>query len=411
MALEQPDVCIVGGGPAGMTLALLMLRSGSTVTVLERTRDFDREFRGEILQPGAMQLLDELGVLDGARRRGSVRMNRFQLIVHGRTDMDIDYGKLNSDFSFLLSIPQRHLLEELLAECRRYQRFSYHEGASIIELCKEGERVVGARYRQSSTEQEVAARFVVGADGRYSKTRRLAGIEFARQDSFAHDVLWFRVPLPADHPDNVRVYRSGGNPVLAYRSHPDALQLGWTLPHSGYREIAAHGFDYVLGQVVQAAPMFADEITRSIHKLSDLTLLDVFFGCSKKWVIDGLILIGDSAHTHGPIGAQGINLAIQDAALLHPQLVGALEANMKGALELGSYESLRRPDINAISVMQARQAGALLSTNSMANLVRPSVMRALAHTPLYGKTLQRLAFGRSPIAVRSDLFEAQPALW
>lgn len=57
------DVCVVGGDPAGLVLALLMLRSGARVTVVECARAHQRVFRGEILQPGAMALLDALDVL------------------------------------------------------------------------------------------------------------------------------------------------------------------------------------------------------------------------------------------------------------------------------------------------------------------------------------------------------------
>lgn len=90
------DICVVGAGPAGLTLALLMLRSGARVTVLDRTRSFEREYRGEILQPGAMTLLDRLGVLDGARARGGYELGRFQLVENERLLMDIDYGDRKS---------------------------------------------------------------------------------------------------------------------------------------------------------------------------------------------------------------------------------------------------------------------------------------------------------------------------
>ncbi|KOG85634.1 hypothetical protein ADK38_35580, partial [Streptomyces varsoviensis] len=61
--VRRADVCVVGAGPAGLTLALLMVRSGARVTVLERSPSLDRAYRGEILQPGGQRLLDSLGVL------------------------------------------------------------------------------------------------------------------------------------------------------------------------------------------------------------------------------------------------------------------------------------------------------------------------------------------------------------
>src|SRR5205814_9377321 len=70
--------------------------------------------------------------------------------------------------------------------------------------------------------------------------------------------------------------------------------------------------DLVTGQIGRAVPEYADQIHEHVRALSDLTLLDVFAGCARRWAADGLLLIGDSAHTHSPIGAQGINLAVQD---------------------------------------------------------------------------------------------------
>src|SRR6185437_4239718 len=184
----------------------------------------------------------------------------------------------------------------------------------------------------------------------------------------------------------------------------------WTLPHGRYRELAALGFEETLRQIRRAAPMYQDAIAGTLHQMTDLTLLDVFSGKAGVWVVPGLVLIGDSAHTHGPIGAQGINLAVQDAVVLHPEVVRSLTRGETGTDDLGPYEARRRPDIEAVTVLQGRQARGMLSDNPIGNVLRPYVMRALGHTPLYAKTLNQLAFGRSPISVRTDLFESMPAL-
>ncbi|GAA3438517.1 FAD-dependent monooxygenase [Kutzneria kofuensis] len=104
--------------------------------------------------------------------------------------------------------------------------------------------------------------------------------------------------------------RAGSTPVLVHDSHPDRLQIGWTLPHKGWRLIADQGIEHVREQLMTALPQFADLIAEQVTALSDLTLLDVFSGRAPEWGRDGLVLLGDSAHTHSPIGAQGINLAL-----------------------------------------------------------------------------------------------------
>ncbi len=198
--------------------------------------------------------------------------------------------------------------------------------------------------------------------------------------------------------------------MLIYDSYPDCVQIGWTLPHNGYRRLAEEGVESLRSRIAHAVPDYAEQVLDQVKTLNDLTLLDVFSGYADRWADDGLVLVGDSAHTHSPIGAQGINLALQDAALLHPVLMDALDSGDFGESALSRWVPERRKDIDAVFTLQARQSKAMLGGGSrLAGAVRPLAARALAHTPLYGKILRAIAFGARPITVRSDLFgEAEP---
>lgn len=398
------DFCVIGAGPAGLTLALLLLRSGARVTVVERTRAMDREYRGEILQPGGMALLGDLGVLGPARERGCYEHPRFQLVDRGRTVLDIDYRRLPGPHNMLLSIPQRHVLEELLLRCADFESFSYLESTRITELVRDGGRVRGAVVTGPAGRTTIEAHCVVGADGRYSKTRKLAGIENRRIDAFAYDVLWFKVPR-AEPTDRVQISSHDGNPVLVYDSYPGRVQLGWTLPHRGYPAVAASGIEKIKAEICRAVPAYADAIDEAVTSLSDLTLLDVFGARAEKWADDGLLLIGDSAHAHSPVGAQGINLAIQDAALAHPVLLESLRAGDASAERLSAFPRRRGRDITVAMRIQLVQSKAMLSRSRIAAAVRPRAARVLARTPFFDMALRRIAYGASPVAIRDDLLQ------
>lgn len=404
---DHCDVCVVGGGPAGLTLALLLLKTGFRVTLVERSASLDRAYRGEILQPGGLALMDQLGCLTGALARGGYSLDRFQLVEADRVLLDIDYGRLPPPHTSLLSIPQDHVLAELLGQCRRFDTFHELVGHRVTELVTDGDGGVrGVVATGRGRRRAVHAACVVGADGRYSKTRRLAGIETDRIDAFAFDVLWLKLPLPPGRPrpHEVRVFRSAGSPVLVYPSYPGTLQIGWTLPHKGYAELAARGVAHVRDEICRAIPGYADLVHERIVSLGDLTLLDVFAGRAQEWARDGLVLIGDSAHTHSPLGAQGINLALQDAALLHPVLTAALRAGDVTADRLAAYAKPRSRDIAQVMKVQHIQAKAMLSQGRVARAVRPRLASFIQRTPVGSRITRLIAHGNPQARVRTDLF-------
>ncbi|MFJ8957558.1 FAD-dependent monooxygenase [Streptomyces sp. NPDC102381] len=398
------DICVVGGGPAGLTLALLLLRSGVRVTVVERSRSLDREYRGEILQPGGAALLDRIGVLEGARKRGGHEHTGFRFADRGRALLVADYSRLPGPYNRLLSLPQRHLLEELLERCGQFDEFRYLPGRRASQLLRDDRGTVRGVTATGDEGVEVLAHCVVGADGRYSKVRRLAGIEVDRAEAFAHDVLWFKLPADGDTDPHVRIVRGGGNPVLVYRSYPDTLQIGWTLPHGGYRDVAAKGIDHVTREITKALPRYADRIAERLNGVADLTLLDVFTQEARVWTADGLVLIGDAAHTHSPIGAQGINLAVQDAVALHPVLMTALEHRTADTDILERFTRRRRPAVRRVMRFQALQSKAMLSQNPVAARVRPRIAGVVSRTPLFRTILRHVAYGDQDIAVAEEHF-------
>ncbi|MBL1097980.1 FAD-dependent monooxygenase [Streptomyces coffeae] len=399
------DVCVVGGGPAGLVLALLMLRSGLGVVVLERARAHQREFRGEILQPGALALLDALGVLTGARARGACELDRFRFLDGERVLLEADYRLLPPPYDHLLTIPRPHLLDELLTHCRRSPRFRYLPGRRAGGLLRRKGRIAGVVADGPSGRCAVRARVVVGADGRFSRIRRLAGIGAGRTEPCGEDVLWCSLRTGAAEvppPREVRVVRTPDGPVLVHGCRPDRIQLGCTLPHRQGHELTASGLEHVTERLVRAVPEYGGLIRDRIRAPGDLTVVDVFSARAERWADDGLVLIGDAAHTHSLIGAQGVNLAVQDAVVLHPVLTGALADDDTGAARLAAFERRRGPDIASVMRRQSLHSRVMHAHGAYATRVRPRLARALRHTPLYRRALQRIAYGNPTIRITDD---------
>jgi monooxygenase len=270
--------------------------------------------------------------------------------------------------------------------------------ARATDLVRERGRVSGVVCAEAGGEVTVRAHCVIAADGRYSKIRQLARIRNVRSEAFDLDVLWFKVPLEREQQRAVQIFRGRGNPVLAYPSVPDRLQLGWTLPHGGYGDLRSRGLPEVLDQVRALIPPYAGAIAAHITDLRQLTLLDVFAARAESWASDGLLLIGDSAHTHSPLGAQGINLAIQDAVVAYPILLESLHRRDASAQFLRRYRALRGPDIDAVMKMQVMQSRGMSSTRRSA-VARRVMTTVLPHTPLLDKITRRIALGNPDIRV------------
>ncbi|MFI6149245.1 FAD-dependent monooxygenase [Streptomyces sp. NPDC051109] len=407
-ATLDTDVCVIGAGPAGLALTLMLLRSGVHVTLVERSTAFDREFHGEILQPGGQRILDELGVLAGATARGAARMRGFQVLERERVLLDIDYGRLRAPYDHLLALPQPHLLEELLAACRELPGFTLLEGHRIAMLRQKRPdgpctgAVVNGPDRVPVT---VRARVVAGADGRFSKTRALAGIDAGRRESRTHEVVWSSLHVPGGATGQARVHRAAGGAVLVHDSHPGRLRIGWILPHGVRRGAVRRGIEGIRGELAGALPQYADLVHEQITSMADLTLSDVFASHAGEWVRDGLVLLGDSAHAHGPIGAQGINLALQDAAALHPVLVSALADGEPTARRLAPYRDRRAPAAAAVQRMEAVQARSLFGGGGpAAALLRARAAAVVTRTPIGTKITREVAYGQDPAEVRTDLF-------
>ncbi|MFF6918395.1 FAD-dependent monooxygenase [Streptomyces sp. NPDC012466] len=414
-ATATTDVCVVGAGPAGLALSLMLLRSGVRVTLLEKSTRFAREFHGEILQPGGQRILDELGVLAAARARGDRTLHGFQVLEGDRLLLDIDYRRLSAPYDRLLALPQRHLLETLLAACRGLPGFTYRDGHRVSALTEEHGRYTGAvASGPDGSRLAVRARVVVAADGRFSRTRALAGIDAGRTEAFDQDVVWFSLPAPGRATGRVRIHRAAGTAVLVHDTHPDRIRVGWTLPHRSWPAVAGRGISAVKDRLAAAVPQFADLIAEHLTSRADLKLLDVFAARAPQWARDGLVLIGDSAHTHGPLGAQGINLALQDAAVLHPVLVAALRSGDVSRARLTRFQELRAPAADAVTRAQRLQARAFFGTaGRAATLARAGAAKLVTRTPIGARITAEVAYGRSPVHVRTDLFThpiAEPVL-
>src|SRR5262249_33955621 len=177
VGVHHVTCCVVGSGPGGLILALLLARQGPPVTLREAHQAFDRQFRGDTLHPAILEILDQIGLAD---RLHQLRHAKLQggaiLTAHGRRTF-MDFRRVKTRFPYIMLIPQEEFLDFLAAEARNYPSFRLVMGANVQRLIEENGVVRGVRYRGPGGWHEVRALLTVGADGRFSTIRHLAGLK------------------------------------------------------------------------------------------------------------------------------------------------------------------------------------------------------------------------------------------
>lgn len=333
---EQTTCCIVGSGPGGAVLALLLARKGIPVILLEEHMDFDRDFRGDTLHPSVMEIMDEIGIADRLLQLDHTKAYNLPLQTADGTVTFADFRHLKTRFPYITLIPQVHFLEFITNEAKRYPNFRLVMGARVEKLVEEDGYVHGVQYRGQDGWHEVRAVLTVGADGRFSRVRRLAGFEPIKTAP-PMDVLWFRVPRKPGDPKESGG-RLGSGHILVMLDRADYWQMGYVIPKGGYQEIHAAGLEKLRQEVSRMLPEFADRMD-SIKEWKQVSVLSVESSRLPRWYKPGLLLIGDAAHVMSPVGGVGINYAIQDAVVAANVLSDELKV---GKLRLSNLARVQR---------------------------------------------------------------------
>jgi 2-polyprenyl-6-methoxyphenol hydroxylase-like FAD-dependent oxidoreductase len=257
------------------------------------------------------------------------------------------------------------------------------------------ERVTGLVVK-GADELQIDARAMIGSDGRYSVMRKLGNFAFVRRD-MKRDVVWFRLPKPSDWNEGfTRVNIIGGRHLIILPCFPDLLRVGMYMPKGGYAEYKRQGFERFCRDVVELEPRFEGLVEQHVRDWTGVMLLDIFTVQVERWAQDGLLLIGDAAHTCSPILGQGVNLALRDAAELAPALVELLLERKEPIVmreHLLNFERKRKRDIAFIRGFQNRNE-LLLSFNSWLSAgLRRVLYRLFNVLPIKPFLLSRVALG------------------
>ena len=391
--VQPTTCCIVGGGPGGAVLALLLARKGIPVVLLEAHDDFDRDFRGDTIHPSVLEIMDELGLAERLHELRHSKIHTASFMTPSGPVTVADFRRLRTRFPYIMMLPQAHFLEFITEEAKRYPNFQLVMGASAQELIEDGGVVHGVRYRSDGVWHEVRALLTVGADGRSSRVRRLGGFKMVKT-SPPMDILWFRWSRRESDGEGL-LGRFGRGHGLVMLDRLDQWQVGYVILKGSFQQIRAAGLEALRRSITDMAPEFTDR-AETLKDWDQIAVLSVESSRCTEWYRPGLLLIGDAAHVMSPVGGVGINYAIQDAVEAANVLGDQLRLGRLQPDDLRKVQRLREWPTRVIQWIQ-RQAqqriiAAALRTNATLDLPRP--LRLLLSFPILRNLPARMiAFG------------------
>jgi 2-polyprenyl-6-methoxyphenol hydroxylase-like FAD-dependent oxidoreductase len=308
MVTESVQCCVVGGGPAGMMAGVLLARQGVKVLVVEKHKDFLRDFRGDTIHPSTLELMHELGWAGEFLDLPHTQMSDVTVSMDGTAVTFADFRKLRVHYPFIAFMPQWDFLDFLADKGETLPAFRLMRSTPMSDLIIENGRVAGILATGADGEIEIRADLVLAADGRNSTAREKAGLHPIAK-SAPLDVLWFR--LPRHSSDDVPFFQ-GGRGALISINRGDYWQLAYAIPTDAYGELRRGGLSEFHARITAMAPCLSDRVA-DISSWDDVHQLTVRVDRLPTWYRPGLLCIGDAAHAMSPAGGVGINLAIQDA--------------------------------------------------------------------------------------------------
>ncbi len=408
-AATRTGACIVGGGPAGLLLGLLLAKRGADVIVLEGHETFDREFRGEVLQPSTARLLDQIGLLPYVLDQEHLTLTEGKLLVGGVPAAGFDFKRVSPEYPYAIWMPQPIFLQALVRKAGAFKGFHCWMGARVTGLIEDAGVITGVKgVRHGNEPFEVHADVVVGADGRHSIVRRLGRFETEYEHN-DFNVIWFVIAPPPGWPKTI-YFAVGGTPVLLLPKYPNQIQAGLMLTESRWKEWKSEGIEVVADRIRRLSPLFAD-FSANLRDFTPFIPLPGVILLVRDWAKDGLLLIGDAAHTMSPAGAIGVNVALSTAAIAAQEIFPRLGKGpiLRGAL--AKVQELREADVRTMHRLQRAAGRTLLGSgtgNPVLKWVVPRMLPLAVRSGLFPRLQRRLFFG-VPLPPLDPAFSFRPA--
>jgi 2-polyprenyl-6-methoxyphenol hydroxylase-like FAD-dependent oxidoreductase len=380
----------------------LLARAGVDVTVLEKHKDFLRDFRGDTIHPSTLELMHELGLLERFLALPHSEIRHLTVEI-GKEKFTVgDFSKVSTHCKFLGLMPQWDFLDFIAADAKKFPHFHLMMQTEAKDLLAVGQRIAGVLARGPKGTMLIRAGLTIAADGRHSALRDKSALP--RQEIGApFDVLWLRLPVERGDPVDIVGRVMGGQFfVMLYRG--DYWQCALGIPKGSFDEIKREGITGFRARLRTIAG-FARDRVETITGFDQVKLLTVAVDRLRQWARPGLLCIGDAAHAMSPVGGVGVNLAIQDAVAVANILGPIMRRGVPKFADLRKVQKRREFPTRVIQWIQVQAQKRIIAPTLRAARTPepPLILRLIDRYP----ALQRLPAQMVGVGVRPEhiLFE------
>lgn len=375
-------VTVVGGGIGGMSIALALAHAGIDVRVFESRPESSTVDRGDVLQPASYPVLQRWGVTDHLDTTSSLRFHRFRILDRsGRALLDADTHQLFPQRYAFTSIRHELLLRAARTAAIDTGRVELRYSERVLHALTEHGRICGVRTAKEEIRSAVTVLSVGGSS-------RLCDSVFGPAQTFQYKSGFYNIRVHGVTGfDDSAAYVVGDHGTLVLVPLPGNEQrIGFQIHRSELERVKVPGFIQD-----EAARRFTPFEGRAFAPMDRPQTYMLRRATRNRWILPGAVVIGDAAHQVHPIGGQGMNLAIGDAAVLGECLARAdrdRPAEIDTALQ--TFETRRR---GAVGRTQRRthwlgRLGDTPVTGPQRSLLRAATRSALLKRAIMGTMME-----------------------
>ncbi len=375
MVDESTEVVIVGAGGGGAVLGLALAQQGIRAVILEQAAGPPRGLRGEILQPNGQQILDRLGVLSALPSEAVRSVRYFHFHRAGGTRLcTIDYGTLPPPYNRALVTLPNVAHHAILAALQAANPSGLRYGVSFTGLLRDKDRVVGVTAEAGGRSLSIRSKLVVGADGAYSKVREALGIP---ADLHLYGEAYLIALMPNVRELSDARYFVGKNQILGvFPAAHDQAYAFYMIPAGSFDQIKQEGLE-ALKQRWRRIDSTIGPVIEHLRGWEQTGYLPTGRVRTPRWVAEGAVLIGDSAHAMNPHASQGRMQAMCDAMALAEVIAACAARDTWNVSALARFEAQRRPHVDMLQRLADEQVLFWNTGNPALAWLRDRVFRTL----------------------------------